>query len=70
MCLLCIEIQKGKLSSQDLTRNFSELADTDPEHAEEVAEKYGEIIGKALFEEDDFGDLDSDPWYFFYYGGD
>jgi|GEM_PF-6093842 len=65
MCLLCIEIQKGKISSQDIARNFGELAETDPKHAEEVADKYGEQITKSIFEEDDFGELSDDPWYFF-----
>lgn len=65
MCLLCIEIQKGNMSAQDIARNFGELVETDPKHAEEIAEKHGDQIAKSIFEEDDFGELTDDPWYFF-----
>lgn len=66
MCLLCIELQKGNMRTQDIARNFSELCDTDPKHAEEVAEKFADVISSRLFEDDDFDELSTDPWYFFY----
>jgi len=62
MCLLCVEIQKGKMRSEDIIKNFTELANTDAKHAEEVAEKYGDLIVKPVFENDDFGELDELGW--------
>lgn len=64
MCLLCIEIQKGTMSARDIARNFGELVETDPKHAEEIAEKYVDQITKGIFEEDVDEAVD-DPWYFF-----
>lgn len=67
MCLLCVELAKGTMRAPDIIRNFSELANTDPDHAEEVAEKYETVIVSGFFEQDDFGELDLD---FFYHSGD
>lgn len=69
MCLLCIEIQKGTMRSEDILRNFSELANTDPKHAEEVAEKHADLIVQRFFENDDFGELDND-WFFYHHFSD
>jgi hypothetical protein len=66
MCLLCIELQKGAMRAPDLARNFGELVDTDPKHAEEVAEKYGDVISESIFKEEDvFNELDFDPFFYF-----
>ena len=65
MCLICIEIQKETLKAADFVRNFSELANTDPKHAEEIAEKYPDKIGAFLFPEgDDFNEMDWMPFGF------
>ena len=66
MCLLCIEIQKSKLSEDDIVRNFNELVVTDPKHAEEVLEKHGDRLIKDLFGD---GILDEE-WSFFHSFGD
>jgi len=66
MCLLCIELQKGIMKATDVARNFGELADTDPKHAEEVAEKYADQIATAILDVDDQENVNEDPWYFFY----
>jgi len=62
MCLICIEIQKDTLRAADFARNFNELANTDPKHAEEIVEKYPDKIGAFLFpEDDDFNEIDWMP---------
>jgi len=38
MCLICLEFQKGKLTSKQFVRNIGELIDSDPKHADEVIE--------------------------------
>lgn len=53
-CLLCVEVQKGKLTSLEIARNYYEMKlDEDPEHwADLVAEiaKIGKLdeVSKAL----------------------
>ena len=62
MCLLCIEIQKGTIKPVDFVRNFGELANTDPKHAEEIVEKYPDKIGGFIFpDDDDFNEIDWMP---------
>jgi hypothetical protein len=56
MCLLCVEIQKKSLAPEDFVRNFGELNDTDPKHAEEVASKSEKEI-EELLPEDPFDDF-------------
>lgn len=36
MCLMCIEINKQTLKSQDFVRNINEIIESDPEHSEEI----------------------------------
>lgn len=38
MCLMCVEVQKGKLTAETFLRNFSEISDSDPEHSLEIQE--------------------------------
>lgn len=65
MCLLCIEIQKDNVKAADFARNFTELANTDPKHAEEIVEKYPDKVGAFLFpEDDDFNETDWMHWGF------
>jgi hypothetical protein len=42
MCLICIELAKGSLKKQDFVNNYLELVLTDPEHADEVFNKWEE----------------------------
>lgn len=42
MCLMCIEITKGRLTKQDFVNNYLELVISDPKHAEEVFDVWKE----------------------------
>ena len=48
MCLICIEIQKGKLQPNDFIRNFGEIKMTDPKHAEEINNNFQKEIEELL----------------------
>lgn len=53
MCLLCIELQKNNIKGIDFVRNFGELVASDPQHAEEVADKYYKKIEELSFDSDE-----------------
>lgn len=40
MCLICIEMAKDSLRKQDFVNNYTELVISNPEHAEEVMDKW------------------------------
>jgi hypothetical protein len=48
MCLLCVEIQKDKLTSREIARNFREMTFEDPDHWADVVV---ELEKKNLVEE-------------------
>lgn len=48
MCLICIEIQKGKLTPEDFVRNFGEVKLVNPEHAEEIEANFKKEIEDLL----------------------
>lgn len=50
MCLLCIELTKDKLNKNDFIKNYIELVLVDPEHAQEVLDKWDEKYTEDLFE--------------------
>lgn len=52
MCLLCIEIAKDSIKPQDFVKNFIELANTDPEHARELVDKYEDKVNGLIFTEE------------------
>jgi hypothetical protein len=58
MCLICVELQKNKLSKPDLIKNMRELSLVDPKHAEEV---------RLTFKEHFEYDVDDLPLDFFFY---
>ena len=47
MCLICVELAKGKLTSLEARRNFGEMSPTLGEHAKEVEE----LLSKLEIEE-------------------
>ena len=54
MCLVCIEMAKGTLTSREALRNFGELAaQLNKKHAEEVLRKIQRKMAKELQEQED-----------------
>lgn len=57
MCMLCVEIQKERLTPLEIARNFREMTFEDPDHWVEVL---GELEKKQLVEKvsKELSDLD------------
>ena len=51
MCIICIEIEKNRLTGMEASRNLSEMVDTiDEEHYDEVIEKVNDLFYKEYLE--------------------
>lgn len=55
MCIVCLEWQKGKLTTTEAWRNLSEIMDADAEHGEDMAHYWdvAEKLAEKLVEESD-----------------
>ena len=67
MCLICVEIEKGKLTTYEARRNLGEMASSLGEHAEEVDEviwrkEVDEMVDTYLVEDEYYDDTWDDTW--------
>jgi len=53
MCLMCVEINKDSLKSQDFVRNINEIIESDPDHSEEIFDLLSQKNPKLLQEIED-----------------
>ena len=57
MCIICVHMQKGRLTTAEARRNFIEIeASMDPEHREELREK---LMPKTIYDKDSL----SEEWW-------
>ena len=62
MCIICLEIEKNRLTIQEARRNFGEMSVSLGEHAEEVEEMLSRLEIDQMLQEylKDIGELDHD----------
>ena len=62
MCIICVELEKNKLTIQEARRNFGEMAVSLGDHAEEVEEKLSKLEIEIALQEylEDLEELDYD----------
>jgi len=58
MCIICIDLEKERLSTQEAFRNLNEMYDSlDEEHIKEVVEILFERLHSRMNDEDEESDL-------------
>jgi len=62
MCIICLEIEKNRLTIQEARRNFGEMSVSLGDHAEEVEEMLSRLEIDQMLQEylKDIGELDHD----------